>query len=71
MKFEEWAKKNTGRPYSEILNELLEFDDQQKFKEWCFVQRIETHTADWAMLAFYVFDLRLKELEKKKEKKND
>lgn len=69
MKFEEWAKKNTGRPYTDILNEILEFEDQKLFIQWCANQRIENHTADWAMLAFFVFDQRLRAIEGSKKGK--
>jgi len=65
MKFEDWKAKNADRTYTEILGDILTFEDQDAFTQWCDGQGMKRYTTDWAMLTFFVFDQRLKALEKK------
>lgn len=71
MKFAEWIKTNKDKNYTEILKDIVDVEDVDAFTAWCDTQRMGGHKADWAMLAIYVLDQRLRVLEgeKKKDKK--
>jgi hypothetical protein len=69
LKFEEWSRVNAGRPYVDILSEIIKVDDDVEFRKWACAERLnEFRAPDWAMLAIYCLNERIEALEEKQKK---